>query len=156
MRSFVFLFLAFVLIGGDGCVAPRTVSDSAESLAAATDPAALTAFIETPGAAEALLSRLTGTRADDPIDLARLSALSQRVLCTTCPKAPRNRWRWSAALVAACETTREAKAAELFVRELAVCGHREEAEAVRRTGEKFPSLASTCNQIAAQLKSREE
>ncbi len=64
----------------------------------ATRPEALAKFVETPEAADALLSKIGTSYSGDPVVLTQIAAVTQLVMCPKCSKAPARRAIWIAAL----------------------------------------------------------
>ena len=70
---------------------PKLVED-------ATKREVLAAFVASPEAADALLSRIGTSYDGDPLALTQVAAVTQLVMCPKCPKAPACRKLWVAAL----------------------------------------------------------
>ena len=64
----------------------------------ATKPEVLKTFVETPAAADALLTKIGTSYDGDPVALTQIAAVTQLVMCPKCPKAPACRKVWVAAL----------------------------------------------------------
>ena len=69
-----------------------------------TRPEVLARFVESPEAADGLLSKIGTSYDGDPVALTQIAAVTQLVMCPKCPKAPGRRAVW----VAALERTRRA------------------------------------------------
>lgn len=71
---------------------------NADAVRAATTPKALKAFVASDAAADALLAKIGTSYDGDPLALTQIAAVTQFVMCPTCPKAPARRKIWVAAL----------------------------------------------------------
>ena len=81
-----------------------------------------------------LLSAVDEPYKADPVALTQIAAISQLVMCPKCDKAPKCRWKWTAALVKAAKEAKTPYATMFFLDQLRWCGHVEEAKAVREIG----------------------
>ncbi len=64
----------------------------------ATKPEVLAKFVESPAAADELLSRIGTSYTGHPVALTQIAAVTQLVMCPKCDKAPARRAIWVAAL----------------------------------------------------------
>ncbi|MGN0855481.1 MAG: hypothetical protein ACI4R9_08180 [Kiritimatiellia bacterium] len=103
-------------------------------VAEATKPATLAGFLASDAAAGELLAKVKEAYTTDPLVMTQIGAISQMVMCPKCPKAPHNRAKWTAALLAAAKGAPDAYRRMFFLDQLRWCGHADEADAVRAIG----------------------
>lgn len=123
------------------------------AIAQALEPKALAPYLESDVVAGKLLAQVKGAYASDPVVLTQIATISQRVMCPTCPKAPKNRARWTAALLAAAKDAPDAYRTMFFLDQLRWCGHADEADAVRAIGKasKDKAVKAFAEQVAGEL-----
>ncbi len=97
--------------------------------------AEVTAFFADEANLTALLAPVGAGKEVSPTVRAKLKAVSERVCCRDCPQAPRNRWRWSAALLAAAKESPWSERTVVLLAELAKCVHAEELSEVKALGD---------------------
>ena len=100
----------------------------------ATSRETLAGILADAKAVSRLLSSVGEPYKADPVALTQIAAISQLVMCPKCDKAPKCRWKWTAALVDAAKEAKTPYATMFFLDQLRWCGHVEEAKAVREIG----------------------
>lgn len=117
-------------------------------------PDVLRGFVESDEAAASLLAQVKEAYASDPVVLAQIAAVSQKVMCPTCPEAPKQRARWTAALMKAAKSAPDAYRALFYLDQLRWCGYAGEADDVRAIGEKSgeKSVKDFAALVARELK----
>lgn len=122
-------------------------------VAEATKPATLAKFLESDYTASKLLSEVKEAYKSDPLVMIQIASLSQMVMCPRCPKAPKNRAKWTAALLAAAKDAPDAYRKMFFLDQLRWCGHANEADAVRKIGKasKTKAVQEFAEQVAREI-----
>lgn len=87
----------------------------------ATRPEVLARFVESPEAADGLLSRIGTSYDGDPVALTQIAAVTQLVMCPKCPKAPGRRAVWVAALERARRATDDGYVRTFCDQQLRLC-----------------------------------
>ena len=105
-------------------------------LEAAMTPQALSVYVRTPAAADALLAEVRPAYATDPMVATRVGAVTQLVMCPTCKKAPACRKVWAAALLRAAEGSTDAYRTMFFLDQLRWCGTAAQKPGVLAIGQK--------------------
>ena len=103
-------------------------------LAKATSRETLSGILADDKAVASLLAVVNEPYKANPVALTQIAAISQLVMCPKCDKAPKCRWKWTAALVKAAKEAKTPYATMFFLDQLRWCGHVEEAKAVREIG----------------------
>ncbi len=93
---------------------PKLVEES-------TRPEVLAQFVESPAAADELLSRIGTSYSGHPVALTQIAAVTQLVMCPKCPKAPERRARWVAALERARAATDDGYVRTFCDQQLRLC-----------------------------------
>lgn len=103
-------------------------------IVAATRPEVLLKFLESDEAAVKLLDEVKPDFKTDPIVMIQIGAISQLVMCTKLPDAPKLRARWTKALLGrvAASQTMDAYCALVYLDQLRWCGHPDEAKELRQ------------------------
>lgn len=111
-------------------------------IAAATRPEVLLKFLESDEAAVKLLDEVKPDYKTDPIVLIQIGAISQLVMCTKLPDAPKFRALWTKALLGrvAASQTKDTYCALFYLDQLRWCGQPDEAKELRK-------LAGSWNRI---------
>lgn len=135
---------------------PLTVNwqdDHKAEVAEATKPETLAKFLESDLSAGKLLAEVKEAYKTDPIVMMQIASISQQVMCPTCPKAPKNRAKWTAALLAAAKDAPDAYRKMFFLDQLRWCGHADEASAVRKIGKasKDKAVVDFAEQVAKEI-----
>lgn len=94
---------------------------NSKTVADATKPEVLKAFVETPAAADALLAKIGTSYDGDPVALTQIAAVTQLVMCPKCPKAPACRKVWVAALERARAASDDGYVKTFCVQQLRLC-----------------------------------
>ena len=135
---------------------PLTVNwqdDHKAEVAEATKPETLAKFLESDLSAGKLLAEVKEAYKTDPIVMMQIASISQQVMCPTCPKAPKNRAKWTAALLAAAKDAPDSYRKMFFLDQLRWCGHADEASAVRKIGKasKDKAVVDFAEQVALEI-----
>ena len=135
---------------------PLTVNwqdDHKAEVAEATKPETLAKFLESDLSAGKLLAEVKEAYKTDPIVMMQIASISQQVMCPTCPKAPKNRAKWTAALLAAAKDAPDSYRKMFFLDQLRWCGHADEASAVRKIGKasKDKAVKDFAEQVAKEI-----
>ena len=91
------------------------------ALKAATTPAALSKFVESDAAADALLAQIGPAYKGDPLVLTQIAGVTQLVMCPKCDKAPARRKVWVAALERARDGTKDDYVRTFCRQQLDIC-----------------------------------
>ena len=109
---------------GDPTVAEWQKENEA-AIKAATTPEALKAHLKDAAAAKALLAKVRGAYASDPMALTVAAAVSQHVVCPCAQKCPKNaacRAIWSAALLDTATKSKDVYVQMFCLEQLRWCG----------------------------------
>ncbi len=87
----------------------------------ATEPEVLAAFVASDAAADALLKKIGTAYDGDPVALTQIAAVTQLVMCPTCPKAAQGRLVWTAALKRARAATDDGYVRTFCDQQLRLC-----------------------------------
>lgn len=125
-----------------------------EDLAEALKPSVLAGFVASESAAAGLLAKVKDNYRTDPVVAIQIAAVSQMVMCTDCPKAPKNRWRWTTALVSAARESVSPYRTMFFLDQLRWCGHIDDANDVMliRDNALTKDVADFADQVMRELK----
>ena len=107
---------------------------NSKELAKATSRETLAGILADDKEVAKLLSVVNEPYKANPVALTQIAAISQLVMCPKCDKAPKCRWKWTAALVKAAKEAKTTYATMFFLDQLRWCGHVEEAKSVREIG----------------------
>ena len=101
---------------------------------AATSREAIAKLVASKESMAALLAKVKPNYATDPVVSTQIAAISQKVMCTKCPKAPKCRDLWTAELISAAKASGDAYVKMYFLDQLRWCGKPCQADAVRAIG----------------------
>lgn len=118
-------------------------------IAEATKPSNLVKLIESDAAAQKMLAEVKEAYKTDQLTMMQIGAISQLVMCSKCPKAPAFRQRWTAALIAAIESTDDVYRKSFYLDQLRWCGSRENLPAIRKI--KREAQCKHIREFAAQV-----
>lgn len=100
----------------------------------ATDNSEIESLCESDESIAALLAKVGPAYTTDPLAATQIAAVSQRVMCTKCPKSSVMRTRWTAALLEAARTSKDEYRTLFFLDQLRWCAYCDEAEKIRAIG----------------------
>ena len=109
----------------------KTNEDDIEN---ATDNSVIESLFESDESIAALLAKVGPAYTTDPLVATQIAAISQRVMCTKCPKTPVMRTRWTAALLEAARTSKDEYRTLFFLDQLRWCAYCDEAGKIRAIG----------------------
>jgi len=92
-------------------------------------------------AMDSLLANVDKAYATNPMVATQIAAISQKAMCSKCPKAPAMRKMWTAALYDAASKPKSEYAALFCLDQLRWCGYPEQAKDVRKLGAASKSKA---------------
>lgn len=104
------------------------------AIEAATSKEAIAKIVASKESMAALLAKVKAGYATDPVAATQIAAVSQKVMCTKCPKAPKCRDIWTAELISAAKAAGDAYVKMYYLDQLRWCGKPCQVDQVKAIG----------------------